>query len=293
LYFNGRIDMNIAVLGLGLMGRAITERLAKAGMTVRGYNRSPLSSPPIGVTMSASVAAAVEPSDIVWVMLADFAACESVLLAENPWDLFKNKLIINGATIGPDQSRALAESIEKLGGHYLEAPVLGSTPQAETGTLQILVGGDPADVAVADPVLKALGKPTRFGGIGQGAAVKLAMNQLIGSLTAAFSMSLGLVEREGVDVDTFMHTLRESALYAPTFDKKLQRMRDRDFAKANFPLKHLLKDIRLFAEVAGTQQIDARMLDGLGQILSDGVGAGHADEDYSAVFGQIVPKVTP
>lgn len=285
--------MNIAVLGLGLMGRAIAERLVKAGMTVRGYNRSPLSVPPTGVTMSESVAAAVEPSDIVWVMLSDFAACESVLLAENPWDLFKNKLIINGATIGPEQSRALAESIKQLGGHYLESPVLGSTPQAETGTLQILVGGDPADVAVADPVLQALGKPTHFGGIGQGAAVKLAMNQLIGSLTAAFSMSLGLVEREGVDVDAFMSTLRESALYAPTFDKKLDRMRTRDFAAANFPLKHLLKDIRLFTEVAGTRQIDARMLDGLAQILTDGVAAGHADEDYSALFGQIVPNITP
>jgi 3-hydroxyisobutyrate dehydrogenase len=119
------------------------------------------------------------------------------------------------------------------------------------------------------------------------------MNQLIGSLTAAFSMSLGLVEREGVDVDTFMETLRDSALYAPTFDKKLDRMRTRDFAAANFPLKHLLKDIRLFAEVAGTQQIDARMLDGLAQILADGVAAGHADEDYSAVFGRIVPSITP
>lgn len=284
--------MNIAVLGLGLMGRAIAERLVKTGMTVRGYNRSPLTSPPAGMTMSASVAAAVEPADIVWVMLADCTACESVLLAENTQDSFRDKLIINGATIGPDQSRTLAESIGKLGGHYVEAPVLGSTPQAEAGTLHILVGGDRADAAVADPVLKALGKPTHFGAVGKGAAVKLAMNQLIGSLTAAFSMSLGLIEREGVDVEAFMSTLRDSALYAPTFDKKLDRMRARDFAAANFPLKHLLKDIRLFADVAGSQQIDARLLDGLAQILADGVAGGHGDDDYSALFGQIVPNIT-
>ena len=283
--------MNIAVLGLGLMGRAIAERLAKSGMTVRGYNRSPLAPPLPGVTIGDSVAAVVEPSDMIWVMLADFAACESVLLADNPWDLFKDKLIINGATIGPDQSRALAESIKTLGGHYLEAPVLGSTPQAETGTLQILLGGNPADVAAANPLLKVLGQPTHFGDIGKGSAVKLAMNQLIGSLTAAFSMSLGLIEREQVSVDTFMHTLRESALYAPTFDKKLDRMRNRDFAAANFPLKHLLKDIRLFSDVAAAQQIDARMLDSLAQILAEGVAGGHADEDYSAVFEQIVPTI--
>lgn len=282
--------MNIAVLGLGLMGQAIAERLIESGIAVCGYNRSPLAAPPAGVIIKTSVAAALESADIVWVMLADDAACQSVLLHENHLSALKGKLIINGATIGPDQSRALAKAIEQQGGRYLESPVLGSTPQARTGMLQLLIGGDLADVAFAEPVLKALGTATHFGGIGQGAAVKLAMNQLIGSLTAAFSMSLGLIEREGVDADTFMQTLRDSALYAPTFDKKLDRMKTRDFAAANFPLKHLLKDIRLFTEVAGTQQIDSRMLDGLTHLLAQGVAAGHGDEDYSAVFGQIVPK---
>lgn len=282
---------SIAILGLGLMGRAVAGRLGKQGFHISGYNRSPLAEPLPGDPepfVTQDLAAAVQDAGIVWVMLADFAACESVLLAEAAHPLWQDRLIINAATISPDQSRHLASAIRALGGHYLEAPVLGSTPQAEAGTLQILLGGDPSDIETATPVLTALGTPTHFGFVGKGAAAKLAMNQLIGSLTAAFSMSLGLIEHEGVPVDTFMATLRQSALYAPTFDKKLDRMTNRHFAEANFPLKHLLKDIRLFEAAASPQGVDTRLIASLADVLEQGVAAGHADADYSALFDTIV-----
>ncbi|MHB8919967.1 MAG: NAD(P)-dependent oxidoreductase [Halothiobacillus sp.] len=281
--------MNIAILGLGLMGRAIAQRIAGFGLTVRGYNRSPITDGPVGVVVSHTLDEAIAPAHIIWVMLADFAACEAVLLAEEHQPLWRNRLVINGATISPDQSRALAHAIHALGGRYLEAPVLGSTPQAETGTLQILLGGDAADIQRAEPLLQALGTPTHFGAVGQGAAVKLAMNQLIGSLTAAFSMSVGLVQREGVDISQFMETLRASALYAPTFDKKLQKMLDRDFASANFPLKHLLKDLRLFTTAAESHQINTQMVHSLTDILTHATTTGASDADYSALFAEIVP----
>lgn len=300
--------MNIAMVGLGLMGRAMAQRLADFGFTVRGYNRSPLpirwpnqwpdqwpagitahQGTPAAVCLAPSLAEAVIPAHLVWVMLADFAACEAVFLAPEHQSLWRNRLVINGSTISPDQSRALAQSIHALGGRYLEAPVLGSTPQAQTGTLQILLGGANADIQQADTVLGALGTPTHFGAIGQGAAVKLAMNQLIGSLTAAFSMSLGLVQHEGVDVGLFMETLRASALYAPTFDKKLQKMQDRDFATANFPLKHLLKDLTLFTAAAETHQIHTEMVQALTTRLAQACEHGASDADYSALFADLVP----
>ncbi len=293
--------MNIAVIGLGLMGRAISERLAEFGFTVRGYNRSPVAaewrtqqaSKPAqgGIHLTDDLAHAVEPAHHVWVMLADFAACEAVLLAPAHQSLWRNRLVINGATIAPDQSRALAQKIEALGGRYVEAPVLGSTPQAQTGSLQILLGGQRADYQSAEALLGALGTVTHFGDIGQGAAVKLAMNQLIGSLTAAFSMSLGLVQHEGVDVAKFMDTLRASALYAPTFDKKLAKMQARDFGAANFPLKHLLKDIQLFSTAAHHRAIHTELVQALARILANGCDHGAADADYSALFAEIVPPI--
>lgn len=282
---------SIAVLGLGLMGRAIARRLAEQGFRVSGYNRSPLDDPDLvkaEISVTQDLAAAVQETPIIWIMLSDFAACESILLSESAASLWQNRLIINAATIAPDESRTLAAAVRNLGGRYLEAPVLGSTPQAISGGLQILLGGDPADIDTATPILSALGTPAHFGFVGQGAATKLAMNQLIGSLTAAFSMSLGLIQRESVSVETFMTTLRQSALYAPTFDKKLDRMTDRNFTEANFPLKHLLKDIRLFKTAADPQGIDTRLIDSLADVLEQGVRSGHADDDYCALFDTIV-----
>ncbi|MDA3875555.1 MAG: NAD(P)-dependent oxidoreductase [Halothiobacillus sp.] len=282
---------SIAVLGLGLMGRAIARRLAEQGFRVSGYNRSPLDDPDLvkaEISVTQDLAAAVQETPIIWIMLSDFAACESILLSESAASLWQNRLIINAATIAPDESRTLAAAVRNLGGRYLEAPVLGSTPQAISGGLQILLGGDPADIDTATPILSALGTPAHFGFVGQGAAAKLAMNQLIGSLTAAFSMSLGLIQRESVSVETFMTTLRQSALYAPTFDKKLDRMTDRNFTEANFPLKHLLKDIRLFKTAADPQGIDTRLIDSLADVLEQGVRSGHADDDYCALFDTIV-----
>lgn len=282
--------MNIAVIGLGLMGRAIAQRLQEQGASVTGYNRSPVAPVP-GVTVTQNLAQALDGVEAVWVMLADAAACTAVLCAPDHAPQFAGKLILNGATIAPDESRALAAALVAMGARYLETPVLGSTPQAYGGSLQILAGGLPEDFTAAQPILCPLGVPTLFGGVGQGAAVKLAMNQLIGSLTAAFSMSLGLVAREGVSIPQFMETLRASALYAPTFDKKLDRMLSRDFVQANFPLKHLQKDVRLFAVAAEARGIDVQLMGVLGHLLAERAQSGHADEDYSSLFAQLVPPV--
>ena len=280
---------SVSVLGLGLMGRAIAGRLARSDFQVTGYNRTPLASPPESIHIASSAADAIAASPISWLMLSDAAACTEILSDPLVQGQLAGRLILNGSTIAPRQSRRLARLVEDGGGCYVETPVLGSTPQAQQGSLQILLGGESADIDKAGPVLEALGTATVFGSVGSGAAVKLAFNQLIGSLTTAFSMSLGLVQREDVDINRFMETLRHSALYAPTFDKKLDRMLARDFGGANFPLKHLLKDIRLFTQTTSQHHIDGHMLIGLQHVLEEGMYAGHADDDYSALFDAVVP----
>ena len=90
-------------------------------------------------------------------------------------------------------------------------------------------------------------QPLHIGPVGSAAAIRLAMNQLICSLTTSFALSLGLIIREGIDIDIFMKILRDSALYAPTFDKKLQRMLERNYENPNFPAKHLLKDTNILS----------------------------------------------
>ena len=112
--------------------------------------------------------------------------------------------------------------------------------------------------------------------------------QLIASLTVGFSTSLGLLQRNNVDIDAFMKILRPSALYAPTFDKKLQRMLDRDYANPNFPTKHLLKDIRLFEKEAHKAKLNTALLEGLEAVVASTVERGLDNTDYSAVHDGII-----
>jgi len=279
------MNTTIGVIGLGLMGRAMAGRLAETGWPVIGYNRTPREVE--GIESLDNPAAVAERANVLWLMVSDAKACREVIDRLGETGL-RDHLLINSSTIAPEESAELAETVSGFGGEYLEAPVLGSIPQAKSGTLQLLLGGDEAVIRRHEDLLGALGTPTHFGEIRSGAAAKLAFNQLIGSLTSAFSMSLGLVQREGVDVDKFMGTLRESALYAPTFDKKLDNMLGHSFDKANFPLKHLLKDIRLFTRSACSQDIDTHLLIGLQHVLEEGVCAGHGNHDYSSLHDTIV-----
>jgi 3-hydroxyisobutyrate dehydrogenase-like beta-hydroxyacid dehydrogenase len=139
-------------------------------------------------------------------------------------------------------------------------------------------------------VLRCLGEQVQhIGSVGRGAAIKLAMNQLIASLTAAFSLSLGLVRAEGVDVEQFMRLLRESALYAKTFDKKLTKMLEHDYTQPNFPLKHLIKDLGLFRQVAEKDGMEFSIPLAMLEVFEKGATAGYSEEDYSALYEAINP----
>lgn len=283
--------MNIAVLGLGLMGRAIAERLTRTGFVVTGWNRSP---PAVQTAAAAGLVASTDPAitrdaEVLLLTLSDAAAISGVLF-EDPGFALSGRTVLQMGTIAPGESRNLATRITGTGGRYLEAPVLGSLPEAESGKLIVMAGGEARDFAHCRPVLEALGEaPRLIGPLGKGAALKLAMNHLIGGLTATFSASLGLVRAEEIDVELFMELLRNSALYAPTFDKKLAKMLAHDYANPNFPLRHLLKDTRLFATAAATRRIDTRVVDALASLFEAGVAAGRGEDDYSALYESVNP----
>ena len=172
----------------------------------------------------------------------------------------------------------------------LEAPVLGSLPEAREGRLIVMVGATPQQFEAHRELLRCFGpNPARLGEVGQAAALKLAFNQLIASLSVGFAYSLALVQGAGVDVECFMELLRGSALYAPTFDKKLSRTLDGDFANPNFPLKHLLKDVSLFRRVAEEAGMDTAMITTVEAACIRAIGQGYGDQDYSALYEAMVP----
>ncbi len=279
--------MKIGLLGTGLLGSAVVERLLAQGFEVTVWNRTPDKTAPLaamGARIAANAAEAIAASDLTLLYLADRAACEGVLLDPATKAALPGRSLLQMGTIGPDDSRQLAETLTAAGAHYAECPVLGSLPEARSGTLILMYGGDEGLFARITPLLRAIGpEPKRIGSVGQAAALKLALNQLIASQTAAFAMSLALVQAHGVAVEDFMQILRGSALYAPTFDKKLDRMLSGHFAGPNFPLDHLIKDVRLFIRAAEGAGIDTSPLAALEAVLGEVSARGHGGEDYSVL----------
>ena len=287
--------MKTAVIGLGLMGSEIALRLRRQGVDVSCWNRGAEGARAArerGLPMTETAAAAIAAADLILLVLSDADAIRETLL--DPPDAaqaLSGRIVVQMGTIGPGESRAIAARVESLGARYLEAPVLGSLPEVREGRLIIMAGGDPALFEQCLPVLRDLSRdPQLIGGIGAGAALKLAMNQLIAGLTATFSLSLGLVRAEGIDVAQFMTLLRGSALHARTFDKKLDKYLSHDYGAANFPLKHLLKDVRLFREVAEQVGLDIALLGALESTCERAEALGYGDQDYSALYEAISPQ---
>jgi 3-hydroxyisobutyrate dehydrogenase len=286
--------MKIAVLGLGLMGAAIALRLKEQGLDVIGWNRTPAKAKPLaeqGLAIAGKAAEAIAGTDIAVLVLSDATAVADTLFAVDTKGVLGGHVVVQMGTISPDESREIAQRVVASGGEYLESPVLGSLPEARDGKLIVMAGGDASLFERCLPVLQALSRdPRRVGAIGNGAALKLAMNQLIAGLTASFCLSLALVRSEDIEIGQFMQLLRGSALYAPTFDKKLDKYLSRQYGEANFPLKHLLKDVRLFRQVAERIGMDTALTVTIEAACLRALGQGYGDQDYSALYEALAPR---
>jgi 3-hydroxyisobutyrate dehydrogenase len=276
--------MKLAIIGTGLMGAPIATRLAEQGFNVTAWGRKKPARGRLGdkVSFNPDLEETVATADVLLLLLSDAQAISEVIFTL-PKSALKGKTIVQMGTIAPQESREFFTQATDLAAEYLEVPVLGSIPEARNGTLLLMVGGSNKQFERLGAIFSALGKnPLHAGAVGKAAALKLAMNQLIAGLTSSFALSLSFIKHEGVEVEQFMQVLRNSALHAPTFDKKLDKMLSGDYANPNFPLKHLAKDVNLFLDAAGDMQTS--MLKGIATILLDGIKQGHEDEDYSVLY---------
>ena len=278
--------MDITLVGSGLLGTAIGERLLARGYRLHVWNRRQERAQALvaaGAQLASSPAEAVAAGELVITVLSDGPITAEVLLNQAGTAL-PGRLVLQVATIAPAESRDLAIALQQRSARYLETPVLGSRPEALAGCLQVMVGGDLADLERARPVLMALGgEPRHLGPVGAALHTKLALNQLIASLTHSFSLALHVVQQAGVEVETFMAILRESALYAPTFDKKLAKELADDYSNPNFPTAHLRKDLQLFLTAAAALQLETQGLRGLAELLRGATAAGLDELDYSSL----------
>jgi 3-hydroxyisobutyrate dehydrogenase len=272
----------------------MVERLLDQGHEVVVWNRTREKMKPLetrGAEIASTAPEAIQDSPVTILMLTDVQAIREVLFASVQEVDLDQRTIVQMGTIAPSESRAMAHEVQERGGRYVEAPVLGSIGEARNGTLLIMVGGEDAVFKQWQSLLKCLGtQPKWVGSVGSASMLKLALNQLIASHISAFSLSLGLIQHSGCRVEDFMEILKQSALVAPMYEKKLPRLRDRQYDNPNFPTTHLLKDVNLVIQEATAAGLATTGLEGIRTLLEETLEKGLRDVDYSSIFETIVPS---
>lgn len=281
--------MNIAFLGTGILGRPMAERLLTAGHKLWVYNRTKAKAMGLikqGAEFCAKSKEAIAHADVIILVLSDANAIEEVLFQDER--ALKGKTVIQMGTIASAQSWYLLKRVNHLQGQYFECPVLGSRAEAAAARLILMVGASQEQFNHYKEFLMCFGpQPRLIGPVGTAATLKLALNQLIAAHATGFSLSLGLIQNSGIEVDQFMSILGESALVAPMYTKKLPQWLSHDYKDPNFSLKHLIKDVDLILSEAGEKRMNTKVLVAIREVLGKCAKDGMAELDYTAVFETI------
>jgi 3-hydroxyisobutyrate dehydrogenase-like beta-hydroxyacid dehydrogenase len=277
--------MQVAFLGLGIMGRPMASNLVKAGHTVTVWNRTP-GKEVEGARTAASPATATQGAEVVWMCVSDTKAVESVLFGPQGVEeaMREGMIVVDSSTISPSATRKFAERTRARGAHYVDAPMTGSKAGAESGTLIFMVGGDEPDVERLKPLFAATGKLFfRMGETGKGQAAKLAMNLQIALIYEGFAEALTLATKLGVDTEALLSVVQASMVHSGVVEYKAPFVLKRDFS-ANFPLRLMHKDIRLALDSAKEARVKLPGLETIEEIYEMATEDGHADLDYAATL---------
>jgi 3-hydroxyisobutyrate dehydrogenase-like beta-hydroxyacid dehydrogenase len=278
------MSLTIAFCGLGRMGAPMAARLLDAGHQLRVWNRSPGKAGALieaGATEAGSPAEAAAGAEVVITMLADPAAVEEVVSAAG---LGAGTTLIEMSTIGPDAVRGLAARMAE-GVDILDAPVLGSVPQATEGTLKVFVGGDAEVFERLRPVLEAMGTPRHLGPLGAGASMKLVANSTLGALMTGLAEALALADGLGLDEPDVLDILSESPIGVTARGKR--PLIERGVYTPNFTLSLAAKDLRLVTEAADAAGVELRVAAAARSWLERADEHGLGDLDYSAVIADV------
>lgn len=281
--------MRIGFCGTGMMGAPMAIRLVEAGHDVSVWNRTPSRADPVvdrGATRARTPSEAAREAEVVITMLADEPALRAVALGREglATGMRPGATLVEMSTVGP-------RAVERLRGELpetvslVDAPVLGSVPQAESGTLSVFVGATAETYEGLGPLLEVFGRPRRMGPMGSGAAMKLVVNATLPALMTTLGESLALADRLGLREADVLDVLADAAI-GVTVKSKRSRIESGAYPP-NFKLALALKDAGLVAEAAGEAGLALRVAPAARRWLEDAVRGGLGDLDYSAVLATI------
>jgi 3-hydroxyisobutyrate dehydrogenase-like beta-hydroxyacid dehydrogenase len=267
--------MNIAILGLGIIGSAWAKNLIADGHEVRCWNRTPKDFH----NFHASIQEAVDGAEAIFVVVADPPAVQSVLDQIQP-KLGPGRLLIQSSTVSAKWTRLFAEQVQQTGAWYVEAPFTGSKPAAEQRQTVFYLGGDPEVIEKARPILNRLSKAIlHIGPLGSASSLKLAMNLNIAGVAQSLCESLTLCRAADIPDDVYFNALAQNVARSGLSDLKEPKLRERDYT-AQFSVKHMAKDLRLALETAADLLVPLEQTEQLKKAYDRGIAAGWKDDDF-------------
>jgi len=285
----GAATSRVAFLGLGIMGSRMAANLRRAGVELSVWTRTPGKArawaAAHGARAAATPAEAAREAAVAITMLVDGPQVEAVLLGDDgaAAGAGAGTLFVDMSTIGPSATRRIGERLATRGMRALDAPVTGSSPRAEDGTLTIMAGGAREDFVQAEPLLRAMGELVlHVGPLGHGQTVKLINNAVAAANAVTVGQALLVAAARGVDLDALVRVMSAGSGASAMLALKADAMRAHDYTTL-FKLEHMLKDVRLCLEEAA-DDVPFPAAAAAGEVLSAGYANGHADADFAALI---------
>ncbi|MGV9940422.1 NAD(P)-dependent oxidoreductase [Streptomyces sp. NPDC003401] len=280
----------VGVLGTGIMGAAMARNLARAGHTVRAWNRTRAKAEPLaadGIALADTPADAVRGADVVLTMVHDGPAVLEAVRAAAP-GLRAGAAWVQSTTVGADAVEDLAALAREHGLVFFDAPVLGTRQPAEAGRLTVLAAGPETHRAAVRPVLDAVGARTVWtgedGAAGSATRLKLVANSWVIAATAAAGEVLALSKALDVDPDDFFGLIADGPLDMGYLRAKSALVVEDRLTPPQFGVATAAKDARLIVEAGARRGVRLDVASASAARLERAAAQGHADEDMAAAY---------
>ena len=277
-------------IGLGIMGSRQAANLARAGFDVTVFNRTRERADAWAAEHGGHVAGTprevAERSETVITMVVDGPQVEEMLLGEDGavHGAQPRTLFVDMSTIGPADTRRISGELIERGHGFIDAPVTGSAPKAEDGTLTIMAGGTEEDVQRAMPLFEAMGELiVHVGELGMGQQAKVISNAVAATNCATLAQGLVLGRRTGVDLEALLKVMGAGAAASQMLNLKGKPMLEHDFTPL-FKLDHMLKDVVLCLQEAREAGVGFPSAALAGELYAAGAGRGLGEQDFAAVL---------
>jgi 3-hydroxyisobutyrate dehydrogenase-like beta-hydroxyacid dehydrogenase len=281
--------MKIAVLGLGLMGTAIAERLQAAGHDLCLYNRTREKALAVaqggGCEVAENKAELLAIADVCFTVVSDDDALEQAVLGSDGVlaNARSGTLLIDMSTVSVSCSARVAAAAGERGVAYLRAPVSGNPGVVRAGNLTIIVSGPRTRYDQSTPLLTDIGPHLYYvGDTEQSRVVKLALNLMLAGTAALLADALELADNGGVDVGTMLEVTAGSAVGSPFVRYKTEPLLRGDYS-ATFTTDMMRKDLRLISEQASSSGASLGLAAGLTRLYEESSEAGYGDADLMAL----------